>query len=502
MYTVLIVDDEEPVLESYSYLVDSALDDFTVGGTARSGSEAISVAREQRPDVVLMDIAMPGIDGIDTIRELQHEFPDALYILSTAYERFDLAQRAIPLRVFAYLVKPVSKNRLVETMFRAKDELDEHRERLEQRLEEAQHGAETLERETETFMVTLSWKPFDETSWSRARRLLRLPSDQGVVVAVAGPRELYDEIGTRLERRYRCLWSVNLGRMILFVSGALAPDGLEADVVETVRSVAGTAGVPGAAPQIHVRTGSRRRYDELYRSFDEAVNAIPVPEGAQAALRRFRSRVRELGQAVARAGSVADVESLYETVADEVFSAWAFPVAKQRIAVALERLLHDFDSRVGEPALSFGFADPINDVLELNSRRDVDAWAHRVVRRLVEINSRHAGEHWPAVLKQAVHYMDTRFAEPLQLTTVAEHCEISAGYLSRLLSEHLRVSFNDYLNQVRIAAAQRLLRDGEHPVKEIAYAVGYHDPNYFSRIFKKFTGVSPSSYEKQEEHHA
>jgi two-component system response regulator YesN len=93
VYSVLIVDDEEPVLESYSYLIETALDDFEISATARSGTEALAAAHQRRPDVVLMDIAMPGMDGLDTIREMQHEFPEALYILSTAYERFDLAQR-------------------------------------------------------------------------------------------------------------------------------------------------------------------------------------------------------------------------------------------------------------------------------------------------------------------------------------------------------------------------------------------------------------------------
>jgi two-component system response regulator YesN len=115
----------------------------------------------------------------------------------------------------------------------------------------------------------------------------------------------------------------------------------------------------------------------------------------------------------------------------------------------------------------------------------------------VEEQTRYAGAQWPAVLKQAVQYIDSHYAQPLQLTAVAERCNVSAGYLSRLFSEHLGVSFNDHLNAVRLDIAERLLREGEQPVKEIAYSVGYHDPNYFSRIFKKFKGTSPTTFSRK-----
>lgn len=493
MYSVLIVDDEEPVLESYSYLIDSSLDDFEVGGTARSGGEAIATARQRRPDIVLMDIAMPGMDGLDTIRELQHEFPDALYVLSTAYERFDLAQRAIPLHVFAYLVKPVSRKRFMETMFRAKEELDEERLRLVQRLEQVQHGEETLSREIEDFMLLLTWKPLDDTTWSRFRHLFQLPADHGVVLALElRDRDLYPEIANRVERRYRCLWAENMRRMIMFIADSAPPETLERAVREVAEELV------AIGDSVVVGTGSRRRYDELYRSCDEALNALPPLDGTEHHLRQFRARVRDFGQAVARARSADDVGSLYQTLTDEVFATWSFPVAKGRVAAAFERLLHDFDSRIGNSDISVLIADPVREVTEFETRKELDAWAQRVLRRLVEEQTRHAGEHWPIVLKQAVQYIDTHYADPLQLTTVAQQCEVSSGYLSRLFSEHMNVSFNDHLNSVRLDIAQGLLEEGNRTVKDISFSVGYQDPNYFSRIFKKFKGISPTSFSRKE----
>jgi len=116
MYTVLIVDDEEPVLSSYGFLLESGIEGFSLAGKARSGYEAIKLMYELRPDVVFMDINMPGLDGLDTIAEVHDKFPDVVFVLSTAYERFDLARKAIPLGVHAYLVKPVTKKTFIETL--------------------------------------------------------------------------------------------------------------------------------------------------------------------------------------------------------------------------------------------------------------------------------------------------------------------------------------------------------------------------------------------------
>ena len=116
MYTVLIVDDEEPVLSSYGFMLESGIEGFSLAGKARSGYEAIKLIYELKPDVVFMDINMPGIDGLDTIAEVHDKFPDVVFVLSTAYERFDLARRAIPLGVHAYLVKPVTKKTFIETL--------------------------------------------------------------------------------------------------------------------------------------------------------------------------------------------------------------------------------------------------------------------------------------------------------------------------------------------------------------------------------------------------
>lgn len=489
MYSVLIVDDEEPVLESYSYLVETGLDDFNVCATARSGGEALQAAHQHRPDVVLMDIAMPGIDGLDTIRELQHEFTDALYILSTAYERFDLAQRAIPLRVFAYLVKPVSRKRFLETMFLAKAELDERRASLSRRIEHARIDAESLAREARSFLSLITWKPLNPTEWERYRNLFELTSDYGVVAAVrCTGGDLCPEIAERVERRFRCLWTETAQRMVVFIAEATPRETIE----EALREIASS--LSSVDESVAIGVGDRHRYDGFFRSYDEALRAIPPVAGVERHLRELRRKARDFAGRLAAARTPEGVSDAYTVLADDVFATWRFPLARYRIAAILESLLLRLDAESGSPDISLSIGDPLEEISAMETRREVDTFALRTIRLIVAERTRFSETHWPESLQIAVRFIDEHYAEPLQLSTVAEHCGVSTGHMSRLFSEHLGSRFSDYLNSVRLDVARRLLTDGSRSIKETSYAVGYHDPNYFSRIFKKYTGRSPSSY--------
>jgi len=113
MRRVLIVDDELPIINGLSFLFKRYFQaDYSVVGTARSGREAIEKSMALAPEIILMDVQMPGISGLEVIRELSHEGGAKAFILVTAYERFDIAREALSMGVCDYLLKPVSRERL------------------------------------------------------------------------------------------------------------------------------------------------------------------------------------------------------------------------------------------------------------------------------------------------------------------------------------------------------------------------------------------------------
>ena len=503
MYTVLVVDDEDPVLDSYSHMIRTEELGVTVCGTARSGSEALSVAHQTRPDIVIMDIAMPGIDGLDTIKELQKAFPETLYVLSTAYERFDIAQRAIPLGVFAYLVKPVSRKRFVETVRQAVRHLDERAAELSHRIEAVQSTAEALAREQQNFLLLASWKPLDAEQWSRYRRLFRLDADLCSVLVVSCDRlpadrsraDLHAEMIRRFERRYRCLWTDYLGRLLVLVSDSAPAE----SVAKHMRAIVEELRPAG----VHVRlgVGARRPYQQLYLSFEQAIAGCADSDEQTRVLLAQEQALREIRRAVAAARTLQEVYPRCAAYWETELTLFPFPVFKARMVAFFTLVLDDFVQRTGCRETPAAIGDPAREISAIETRQGWEAWAGRALRLLTERGNAAVPIALPAPLQRAVRNINANYAQPLHLSQLAELCEVSAGYLSRLFSEHLNTTFIDYLNTVRLNVAEERLIENRMPIKEIAYSVGYQDPNYFSRIFKKHKGLSPTSYLTRKDTH-
>ena len=494
MYKIMIVDDEEPVLDSYAYMVRKGSDEFTVSSMASSGLEAISQAHHEPPDIVFMDIGMPGIDGLDTIKELQRSYPEMLFILSTAYERFDLAKKAIPLGVFEYLVKPISRKRFLETLEKARLYLDEQRSLKASRLDGAKQSADTRGWDEKNFLLLITWKALSETEWEGYRQLLCIESDRGSVLMVgisgvdqAAADEFYSRFAARLSRRYQLFSSAYLGKLLLFLPGEMKREELLTFTDEQLRQLrpegcrvrAGLGGVYG--------------YNEFFRSCGEAMAEIG-DEDDQEGDAEERQTLTELRRLVSRAEGIDDVLPRLGIYSDQVFGSCSFAVAKGRMIALFTLFLEDLNRNHGGEKPPRQLFDVPNEITALSSRQEWDAWSGRALRRIIEAEQLFREEQLPAVLGRAMYYIRGNFEKPLQLTDVAQFCGVSAGYLSRLFSEQLRLSFVDYLTSVRIKVAEGLLLENRLPVKEIAFAVGYQDPNYFSRIFRKQKGIAPTSY--------
>lgn len=502
MYNVMIVDDEEPVLDSFSHMLKTCDLDFQLCGKARSGQEAIAQVQQVHPDVVFMDIGMPGIDGLDTIQELQKQFPEILFIVSTAYERFDIAKRAIPLGVFSYLVKPISKKRFTETLDKAKIYLDERREKLSSYVKDLTHAASIQTWEERNFLSLITWKKFDEQEWQHYKEVFSLSSDSGQVymLHIEVPREmedvdtgqLYRACLTKLSYRYQSLSTEYLGKLMVYI-----PDSGDAARVSQVFRTTIKSLIPdGVGYQLG--EGKIHRYDELYVSCSEALQQLSDDEHLTVHLQQEQDMVMHLRKAIAKSSEWEDILQLFDDVSELLLYVNAFSVAKGKLVGLFTLLFDDLNSSLGTLMQGGTAFDFVREIDALQNRDEWHVWAVRTLRFIVDRSSQYRMESRPLPLRKAIAYIDMHFSDQLQLPQVAEHCQVSPAYLSRLFSEHLQSSFVDYLTSVRIQHAQQLLKDSRESVKEIAYLVGYKDPNYFSKIFKKVQGVSPTAYQRYE----
>ncbi|MDR1388355.1 MAG: helix-turn-helix domain-containing protein [Treponema sp.] len=477
MFSVLIVDDEEPVLDSYEFMLTNYSDQvFTLAGKARTGYEALKLIYETEPNLVFMDINIPGIDGLSVIEEVHKKYPRMICVLSTAYERFDLAQRAIPLGIFAYLVKPVSKKTFYSTLE------DAHGVLRSQPREDSEYGEPRLK-----FLRKDIWAPMDKTTWEEYRKILELPSTQGVAVMVEFEKDAEQwcsRIAEEFLYQHHCIYDVMLNRGLFLVSEDVNWDGFREHSLKMLDTL---------LKDIPHYQGIGALYDgsDLYRSCTEALACLEEERQAAGESGRERLRIAALRQKIGILPT-SEVKKIFASVWEPLFSQ-NFESAKIKMVSLFTLLVDDICGSWGRAAEQKLLVDP-QAIMDLEDLGAWKRWSDLQFEKLViQANIDRSGS-FPLSFIKALSYIRENYGLPIQLGDAAEHAQISASHLSRLFAEHLKSNFVDFLTGLRIDRAAQLLKEGKLSIKEIAAAAGYQDPNYFSKTFKKITGVLPTHY--------
>jgi two-component system response regulator YesN len=490
MHSVLIVDDEEPVLDGYEHMVETCVEGFTLAGKARSGYEALALLHKLRPQVVFMDIGLPGMDGLATIEEVHGGLPDTVFVVSTAYERFDLARRAIPLGIFRYLVKPVTKKDFTETLEAVKDLLEKRQ--ASPAIAPCRNRTQDL---ADHFLKVDLWGPLGEDRWQTIRSGLGLESHHGRVVFVGADVDqdrLFGVLSVQLAYRYLHLFTVHRGMGLFFVPGDAADGELEQEFGRLL-----AAQVP-AETVTFVGVGSNRSGTELPLSCQEALAKVNAHRDRTDLKLRERIRVLQLRRKLGLA-PLDEVQDEFRAYWQEIFGVYDFAVAKSKMVALFSLLIDDGTGETPEVVPAPGVS-PAEDITPLV---DAAAWA-RWSGPALEVVHRWAAQSrlggLPGPLVKALAFVDEHFDRPLQLSDAAEAACVSPAYLSRLFSDHMDSTFVGYLTVLRMEKAEKLVREHRLNIKEVAFRVGYQDPNYFSKIFRKVVGISPSLYARGDRH--
>lgn len=499
MYSVLIVDDEQPVIESISFMLQKYRPEIGIAGTAMSGREAIKAAEEYKPDIILIDVKMPGIDGLEALREIKRRNPNVLPILTTAYERFDIAQTAFELGVLDYILKPFSREKLVSAVDAAVESLDQrlngsgdnlnHIElshTLSNTIERLLFRAIKLNSEIDDFIPYLK----TTLSFRTARGCI------GILEWGRGQPDSAIDIGpnviSRLKYKFPCLAAAFKTEILFFF-----PEISEARSIPDTQHVAVLIEQEKCnLNQWRFAVGKCVEFEEINESYldarqkirgeAETFDAGQLLSYAEQWRRRLEpsiqnnhiEQVREIFSEVIRH---TENVAMAETVLCEIFM-----YVEHMNSVYTGFHLHRYVAE--DTATEDTFRSRAVTVEGLSDF--FSGWAYALADKMKTVQK----ENLPNILRRALDFINLNYSYPLQLTDVAKQVEVSSAYLSHLFSSHLRKSFVDQLTQIRLVKAKQLLKEHAYSIKEVSSMVGYQDPNYFSRLFKRFTGCSPSEY--------
>ena len=525
MYHVLVADDERLEREALQFVLQQ-LDDLVADVTlAANGREAIEFAERFSPDIAIIDIKMPGINGIEAARRIKAIRPGCHIVFLTAFNYFDYAQEAIRLRADDFIIKPAS-NRDIEAVIQTVG-----RRLAGERPAPVNPDHESDERDLAESKL-IGDAVLGHVDESLLRRYLQIDDDgdpptTAVVLRVTpidGPFAPKTSEHDRLFRRrvlallrsecagrgQKLLASAESSSIYALLVGN-AKDGVEQiagshqSIVSGVSAVAErnlgvrvSTGIKGPAPGFS-RLGLRFANAKMANRTVDGTGANSRDRAARtpADERSARRAMLDAEQNMVRAllaGNHKDLVSLSTELFCAVKAAVRRSMLREELTEALTYVAHATAMQLGRLPGDVGvLIRELSDSLEEPTERDLLLAAGAIAERL----SRHAAEARESMhyaVAAAREYIDLNFAADLSLDHIAGHVRLSPFHLSRIFKSATGTTVLDYLTNRRIEESKVLMRESLLSIKEIAARVGYGDQNYFSRVFRRMTGVTPSAY--------
>lgn len=522
LYRVLLVDDEEDIREGISRKMDWLGLGFSLVGEAANGQDALELAESLRPDVILTDIKMPFMDGLELCRILTDRLPAARFVVFSGFDAFEYAKQAIQMNVVEYILKPINADELSAVLRRLKEQLD--RERAERRNVELLRSryTENLPVLRELFYANLLDGHIEPgTERERAARLdidlqgeewavglAYIGSDRRDALSTLSVQKLLEESLTA-DRCRLTLYNDWVAVIVSLTESFTIYDLIR--VLDRVCTLAAsylgltlTVGVGAPCKELSgmARSAAEARTALEYRSMVGRGQVIYIgdlePDGGQ--VLTFEEADERTLTAAVRLGSEQEVRDAAAALAGKIRE--ANPSAGQYNLFLMELVTHLMKmtrrSGVGvEEVFGTGFSLPIQDSA-LPSLEELEDWCAERYLRLRTLIRRRQTDSAGQTVETAKEYIRQHYAESdLSVEKLCAYLHLSSTYFSTLFKRETGTSFTAYVTTVRMEAAAEAIRGTEEKTYLIAQRCGYEDPNYFSYVFKRHFGVTPTKYRSE-----
>lgn len=512
MLRLLLADDENFFRESLKASIDWEEHGIEICGEAENGQRALELVEQLRPDIVLADINMPRVNGLDFIREAHQIYQSAKFIIISGYDNFEYAKKAISYGVKAYLLKPVNQTELLGIL----DQLSKDISKEEEVKVTQQKTQEELEQNrkiaTRYFLtkLLLQDEPDDEV-------LRQLQAELGgeqffrVFAARTGKKEkdalrkavkeksrrLHLETGRRLD-----FFEDDQSNIVCLLSSTLPFSNEDIlDLIEGWKQETGCDAAYGIGTTCH-------SCSEIRAAYQEALKALPFDisgtYGPTVSFGKDTSSSRQLLSISERVQLKKYLKQKdYQQIEELVRKLFAqletdnFPTDIVKVfsieillpcADKIHREIMSFEERVGKEKI-FKYIDQICTYEELK------AYILGIYENECSEAQLRQERELPEKIRKINAYIDEHYGEEeLSVGRIAQEFFLNYNYLCVLFKKHMGMTINDCILETRMQKAAKLISNEQLTVQEISNQVGFSNVNYFSKCFKKKFGIPPREY--------
>ena len=544
MLKIFLAEDEVIVRETIKRMIPWEDLGFELVGEAADGEMALPLLLRQKPDLLITDIKMPFMDGLTLAKVAKKEIPGLKVVILSGYDDFNYAKQAINIGVEDYLLKPITKNALIERLTEIRSRY-EHEKTQKEYYEKFHREMQAYEKNSsrDFFEALVSGSMDMMEIYRRSEKLgLDIVAEAYNVLIFtmnceedfSGQREGYSEWEAEslelLEEFFSENTSAMLFRCNIFSYGVLIK-GQKETIEENTRS---------CVSEIQRILDRKEQKRQWFVAAGEPVERLSqIQKSYYSASRAFSQRYL-YDENILYYDEMASMEKKNVTEDDSTYLQKVDvnalnPVILQKflsngLLEETENFVKDYFYAIGqEPLESLVFRNYVTlnvrfsvmsflkeigcdtrtleqedteDVLSESSKNleNAIAYAEKIISQAIALRDQNSGNKNRSILKTAVDFIDSHYMEEdMSLNKAANAANVSANHFSALFSQNMGQTFIEYLTNLRMNKAKEYLRCTSMRSSEIAGEIGYKDAHYFSYLFKKTQGMTPSDYRKARE---
>lgn len=527
----MIVDDEDDARSAIATSVEWEQEGFSLAGDAKNGKEALELMAGILPDVVIADINMPYVNGLELLKTVGEFYPLTKVILLSAYDDFEYAQSAVRGQAFDYILKPITKQELLEVLRSVKGSMDREsadREDIEKLRREYEASLPILREKFLSVLLT-SYMEIPEIE----KKALRYGFDIigktimiGVISFDADPDEgsegfgrgnggelakfaIYNIAGEVMQSHRAGMAFLHDQNIVLIGMG----DSEAAVEERCMRVFDEIRCCISKYIKFTVTIGMGHpvgRLNEIHASFQSAVQAgnykilaggdkviyIRDLEPADPREVRFNTEAEQNLSALIKTGSVSDVDGVVDALFANVLACRVDEYDVYVIEMALA-VLKAANSAGVDTGCVFGEKDKIfKKILDMPNMGAACLEIKNICRKIISELAQMREKTSQKLIRDAMDFVRANYMDPsVSIESLCTHLHVSQSHFCALFKKETGDTFNNCLITYRMETAKRLLRASNMKMIEISERVGYTDPNYFSFSFKKVCGISPREFQ-------